>query len=72
MLAAKFLSTKISWRLYSRRTFIINDIKKYFSHGTTGSETIFNSIYKIHLKSKSNNEREEGKGKKKPKYNLKN
>lgn len=45
------------------RTFLINEVNKYFTRGTTGSEAIFNSIYKLHLKSKSKNDRKEGKEK---------
>lgn len=70
MLANKFLSPNIGWRLYNRRTFVINQVKKYFSHGTSGSETISSSIWKVPYQIKSNDDGEEEK-EEKLKCNLK-
>lgn len=70
MLANKFLSPAIGWRLYNRRTFVINQAKKYFPQGSAGSKTISNSTWTILYKSRGNDEGEEEKDEK-LKCNLK-
>lgn len=47
------------WRFCNRRTFVIDQIKKYFSSGTTASENISTSIWKLPYKSKNNDDSEE-------------
>lgn len=56
--ANKFLSPNVGW-IYTRRIFVMNQAKKYFSHITTGSETISSSIWKIPYKNKCNDDSEE-------------